>query len=58
MQELQESESINSAEQIPSEDAPKKVPKWAILVAVLAFIVFNSFFLVFAMQMGGSNTPN
>lgn len=36
-------------------EQPRKVPAWAILIAVISFIIFNALFLVFAMQMGSSN---
>lgn len=38
-----------------TETEPKKLPAWAVLIAVLAFVIFNAFFLVFAMQMGSGN---
>ena len=37
-------------------DPPKKVPKWAIMLAVISFVVFNAFFLAYALQMSGN--PN
>lgn len=40
---------------VQSDDAPRKLPLWAILLAVAAFVIFNAMFLVFAMQMSGGN---
>jgi hypothetical protein len=48
-------EPVDTAPASAQEDAPRKLPKWAIWLAVLAFIIFNSFFLLFAIQMGNSN---
>ena len=31
-------------------DVKKKVPGWAIALAIVAFLIFNAFFLAFAMQ--------
>ncbi len=44
---------------LPDHQPPveRKLPPWAIWVAVIAFVVFNAFFLCFAMQMG-SGTPS
>ena len=44
-------------EETAVSDEPKKLPPWVIPVAVLAFLVFNAFFLCFAMQMG-TGTPD
>lgn len=33
----------------------RKLPAWAIAVAIAAFVIFNALFLVFAMQMGSGN---
>lgn len=33
----------------------RKLPRWAIALAVLAFVLFNTLFLVYAMQMSGNN---
>jgi len=34
---------------------PRKVPAWAIMLAVLSFIIVNAMFLCFAMQMSSNN---
>lgn len=34
---------------------PRKVPVWAIILAVVSFLIVNAMFLVFAMQMSSSN---
>jgi antibiotic biosynthesis monooxygenase (ABM) superfamily enzyme len=36
----------------PDGQPRKKLPAWAIWLAVLAFVIFNCFFALFAMQMG------
>lgn len=46
-----EQDSITDEQNVLS-DAPRKLPPWVIPVAILAFILFNAFFLAFAMQMG------
>ncbi len=51
----------DNADEEPDDCQPvtekRKLPAWAIWVAVIAFVVFNAFFLVFAMQMG-SGSPS
>ncbi|MBX9686236.1 MAG: hypothetical protein K2X27_06010 [Candidatus Obscuribacterales bacterium] len=53
MLDLENAESAESTEQ-PQEDAPRKLPKWAIAVAIIAFLIFNGLFLAYAMQMSGN----
>ena len=51
-------EDAEDGEQIV-DDTPRKVPAWAIMIGVVCFIVFNLFFLAYAMQMGSSSAnPN
>lgn len=48
-QEPQES-AVESAE--TTEDVKREIPRWAIVLGVLAFVVFNVLFLIFAMSLG------
>ncbi|MBY0549886.1 MAG: hypothetical protein K2W95_21615 [Candidatus Obscuribacterales bacterium] len=42
--------AVESAE--TSDEVKREIPRWAIVVGVLAFIVFNVLFLIFAMSVG------
>jgi hypothetical protein len=48
-------EPVDTPEAASQEEAPRKLPRWAIWVAVLAFLIFNSFFMLFVIQMSNSN---
>lgn len=48
---------VESAEsQSDSNPVQRKIPRWAIVLGVVAFVVFNGLFLIFAMSIG-SGTP-
>lgn len=34
------------------EEVKREIPKWALIVGVLAFVVFNVLFMIFAMSIG------
>lgn len=56
MLETKESQNLSeSCCQQEGAEVERKLPRWAIAVAVLAFVLFNAFFLVYAMQMSGNN---
>lgn len=51
-QELGAPAQADPADNPEAEQGPRKLPPWAIPIAVLAFIIFNAFFFVFAAQLG------
>ena len=46
------------AETEPQEstyDEKREIPKWALIIGLIAFLAFNGLFLLFAMSVGSSN---
>jgi len=53
MPDEKKQKKTNSAAGLGPDGLPrKKLPAWAIWLAVLAFVIFNCFFALFAMQIG------
>ncbi len=44
-----------SASEVPAKEPVREVPKWALVVGLVAFLIFNTLFLVFAMSLGSGN---
>lgn len=55
---LQEPKSVSShltADDAPPAEPTREIPKWALILGLIAFVVFNALFLVFAMSLGSGN---
>ena len=49
-------ENDNEEDEVAVDETPRKLPVWAVIMAVVAFIIFNAFFLAYAMQVGAGPT--
>lgn len=48
---MQETEQPVSEEKISTGETERKMPAWAIMLAIAAFLIVNAMFLFFAMSM-------
>ncbi len=53
--QIHEPQSVSTDNPEAISEKTREIPKWALLLGLVAFLVFNAMFLIFAMSLASGN---